>query len=149
MVIALSTQDIICLLDTRLALECRALSLSIPKLAPSEIQQAHDILHEYSQRTDATSWSQLNIRFHDTLYQACENPYLLSYIEDVRNRMGPFLQRHTSMAAGLDRPHCEHVQILEACEARNVELATRILSEHITTTQQELLSFMRSNSEQK
>ena len=53
------------------------------------------------------------------------------------------------MATGLDRPHSEHVQILEACETRDVELATRILSEHITTTQQELLSFMRSNLEQK
>lgn len=149
MVIALSTHDIICLLDARLALECRALALSIPKLAPSEFLQAYNILQEYSQQTDANSWSRLNIQFHDTLYQACENPYLLRYIEDVRNRMGPFLQLHTSMAAGIERPHSEHIQILEACETRDVELATRILSKHITTTQQELLSFMRSHTEQK
>lgn len=60
--------------------------------------------------------------------------------------MGPFLQQHTSMATGLDRPHSEHLQRLKACKDRDVDLATRILSEHITTTQQALLSFIRCSS---
>jgi len=142
-VIALSASDVIDLLDTRLALECRALELSIPKLANSDLALAHDILEEYSEETEADRWSTLNVRFHDTLYQACDRPQLLNYIEDVKNRMGPFLRLNVTIAAGLDRPHKEHQQMLAACEQRDITLATAILREHIITTQKEVMSFMR------
>jgi len=144
MVTSISAEDIVGLLDVRLALECRALELSIPNLARSEIFLAHEILEEYSEETDIDTHSTLNARFHDTLYQACESPYLLNYIQDVKNRMGPFLQLNVTMAAGFDRPHNEHTQILAACEQGNIELAVKVLRQHIVTTQKEVSSFIRN-----
>jgi len=134
-VTALSSEDVIDLLDVRLALECRAIELSIPKLTQSELSLAHEVLKKYTIET-----------VHNILYQACERPKLLGYIEDVKNRMGPFLMLNITMATGLDRPHEEHKQLLAACEQGNVELASNILREHIITTQMEVASFIHKSS---
>jgi len=145
-VTALSSEDVIDLLDVRLALECRAIELSIPKLTQSELSLAHEVLKKYTIETEPQAWSKLNTRFHNILYQACERPKLLGYIEDVKNRMGPFLMLNITMATGLDRPHEEHKQLLAACEQGNVELASNILREHIITTQMEVASFIHKSS---
>jgi len=142
-VIELSAEDVLDLLDVRLALECRALELAIPNMVDDEISLAHEILEEYSDESEIEGWSKLNVRFHNSLYAACDRPHLLSYIDDVKNRMGAYLQFNVTMARGFSRPHEEHQQLLAACEARDVDAAVQILRTHIETTQKEVLAFIR------
>jgi len=139
----LGAEDVLDLLDVRLALECRALELAIPNMVDDEIALAHEILEEYSGESEAEGWSRLNLRFHNCLYAACDRPHLLAYIDDVKNRMGAYLQLNVTLASGFERPHKEHQQLLAACESRDVDAAVQLLRTHIETTQKEVAAFIR------
>lgn len=139
----LSPDDLADMLDIRIALECRALELAIPNMVEDDIRLAREILEEYGQETDAERWSDLNLRFHLSLYEPCGRRRLLSLISDVQARMGAFMRLKITLASGLDRPHREHNQILEACQAKDTTLAVTLLREHVETTQKEVAAHFR------
>lgn len=133
----LSRDEALHLMDIRVALECKALEGAIPHMATSDLDLAKAIIGDYEHETTAESWSALNIRFHRALYAPCGNDILLQMIEDVRARMGPVLRLMVTETTGFARPHEEHVAILAACEAGNVEKSVELLRQHIETTKKE------------
>jgi DNA-binding GntR family transcriptional regulator len=92
---------------------------------------------------DRTSdeWVGLNTRFHETISGACQWPHLVDLIRVERNRV----RRYMSIAlrlAGRD-PHEEHSQILSACERREADLASMLVSKHILRTSQYVIEYVR------
>lgn len=139
----LSPDDILDLLDVRIALECRALELAVPNIVDDDIRLAQETLVEYLQETEAERWSELNTRFHQCLYEPCGRPHLLKFIRDLQNRMGPFLRLNVTLATGLERPDREHREILSACATGDAILAVQLLRKHIENTQKEVLAYFR------
>ncbi|MES0884851.1 GntR family transcriptional regulator [Roseibium sp. SCP14] len=139
----MSSNEVLNLMDIRIALECKALELSVPNMIPSDFARAKDVLDDYSAQSDSKSWSEHNIAFHQTLYEPCDNPSLLQMIADVRARLGPFTNMLVSEASGLERPHQEHQNILAACEAGKTEEAVELLKQHIETTKKVTAAYMR------
>lgn len=139
----LSEDDILALLDIRIALECRAVELAIPNMVESDFAVASDILEEYSAESSKERWSELNLRFHRCIYEPCGNRHLLTMIADLEHRMGSFMRLRVTEASGLTRPHAEHVQILDACKAGKVAKAVAVLRTHIATTQKEVAADFR------
>lgn len=140
---SLSVHEILNLMDIRVALECKALELAIPFMIDSDISEARALLDTYSHETDSQSWSILNVRFHQFLYEPCGNAPLLEMIDDVRTRMGPFLRTLMSETSGLERPHKEHIAILDAAANGKVDNAVELLRRHIETTKKEMAARMR------
>lgn len=139
----LSAEEILALLDIRVALECKALELAIPNMIEADFAEAKTILNEYGAETETAEWSRLNVRFHQALYEPCGNVPLLEMISDVRERMGPFTRLMLTETRGRDRPHAEHQQMLKACEAGDVQGAVEILRRHIETTKKETAAALR------
>lgn len=139
----LSEADILELLDIRIALECRALELAIPNMVESDFTLARDILEEYSAETSRERWSELNLKFHRGIYEPCGNQHLLSMIHELEQRMGSFMRLRVTQASGLERPHREHLRMLEACMAGDRAVAVAELRRHIETTQKEVAAFFR------
>ncbi len=142
----ISAAEILNLLDIRSALECKALELAVPNMVQQDFAQLMKTLDEYSHKTTATSWSALNVRFHQGLYDPCDNPPLLSMIEDVRARIGPGMRLLMSETTGFERPHAEHLEILSLCQAGNKKAAVELLRRHIETTKKEMAARMRSQA---
>lgn len=139
----LSSHEILNLLDVRVALECKAVELAIPHMVSSDFERAEKILGEYGQSTDISAWSDLNVRFHQALYDPCDNLLLLQMIGDVRARIGPVTRLLVSETSGLDRPHQEHLKILQACKAAKLEEAVALMRKHIETTKKETAARLR------
>lgn len=139
----LTPEEILNLMDIRVALECKALELSVANMVASDIETARALLDTYSHETDAQAWSKLNVSFHQTLYEPCGNAFLLEMIEDVRTRMGPAVRSLVSETSGLKRPHAEHVMILDAVEQGNTGQAVDLLRRHIETTKKEMAARLR------
>ena len=142
----LSETDIFELLDIRIGLECRALELAIPKMVEADLTLARNILDEYAESSTPESWSELNLRFHLSLYEPCGNHQLLSMIHEVEQRMGAFMRLRVTQASGLERPHREHLRILDACLVGDSATAVGELHDHIETTQKEVAAFFRRKS---
>lgn len=139
----LSPEEILNLMDIRVALECKALELAIPSMVESDIAAGKALLDTYSHETDYKSWSDLNVQFHQILYEPCGNPALLDMIDDVRTRMGPFIRTLVSETSGLKRPHQEHIAILDAAARGKTEQAVELLRRHIETTKKEMAARLR------
>ena len=139
----LTTHEILNLMDIRVALECKALELAIPHMVGSDFLAADRILGEYGQSTGIPAWSDLNIRFHQALYDPCDNPVLLQMIGDLQARIGPVTRLLVSETSGLERPHQEHLAILQACKAGDVEGAVSLMRQHIETTKKETAARLR------
>lgn len=138
--------DVLELLDIRLALECRALELAIPNFIDSDIELARDIHSAYKQEIIPENWSHLNRQFHHCLLEPCDNHHLLSLLGDVEQRMGILMRYRVTKASGFMRPIKEHGLILDACEARKIDLSVTLLRKHIEITQKEVAAYFRRNN---
>jgi DNA-binding GntR family transcriptional regulator len=142
----LSAADLHDILDIRIALECRALELAIPKMVENDFLTATEILDRYSREIDVEQWTLLNLQFHQCLYAPSGNHHLLDCISELQARMGAMMRRTVSLASGLKRPHEEHCALLGACRDGQVKTAVGILRKHIETTQKEVAAHFRQQS---
>jgi len=142
-VASLSLDEVLEMLDIRIALECRALRLAVPNMVESDFEQARGILRSYDAEPDPASWGDMNWRFHETIYIPCNRPKLLSMIESNYGHVGRFTRVQVSLAAGKERPQSEHWQILKLCEAGASEKAAQLLEAHILHTQKSLKAAAR------
>lgn len=144
-VVKLTADGILDLLDVRVALECRALELAVPNMVSMDFDKANKILTDYSKERSPARWSNLNREFHRCLYEPCGRYHLLEFVDDIQNRIGPYLRLNVSIITGLERPDSEHHQILNACKEGDGGAAVQLLREHITATQKEVTGLFRHN----
>lgn len=139
----LSANEVLHLLDIRVALECKALELAVPNMIEADFAEAQAILDEYEMETRPEGWSEMNFRFHQRLYEPSGNATLLQMISDLRDRMGPITRLLVSETRGQTRPQQEHRAILDACRAGDTILAVERLRSHIETTRKETAAALR------
>jgi len=142
----LSIDEVIELLEIRIALECHALRLAIPSMGDIDLDDAKEILRSYDEEPNPEKWGAFNWRFHKALYAPCNRPRLLAMVEANYGHVGRFTRALVSRATGKDRPQREHYQLLEFCSGGEVEKAVRLLREHIVQTQKTLRSAQRHAS---
>jgi DNA-binding GntR family transcriptional regulator len=125
-------------LDIRIGLETRALKLAIPMMKQADFMKAKKIIVQYDASDYPHEWSELNLEFHLGLYRPCGRPRLLKMIEDIVKGISVHLRAQQSLRVGRKSPQTEHRQLLDACMARNVALASELLERHIEHTQEAL-----------
>ncbi|WP_245301845.1 GntR family transcriptional regulator [Bradyrhizobium sp. LTSP885] len=139
----LSIDEVVELLEIRIALECHALRLAIPAMGEMDLDEATKILRSYDREPDPAQWGAFNWTFHATLYAPCNRPRLLTMIEANYGHVGRFTRALVSRATGKERPQREHYRLLELCREGETEKAIRLLREHIEQTQKTLRSAQR------
>ena len=139
----LSLEDVIEMLEIRIALECRALKLAIPNMAIEDFETAAEILKEYDESQDQAAWGEMNWRFHWALYVPCHRPKLLAMIEANYGHVSRYTRRQVSSATDKANPQQDHVKLLELCREGNVEDAVALLEKHIEQTQRSLRANLR------
>jgi DNA-binding GntR family transcriptional regulator len=141
----LSRADLSDIFDSRILLECRATQLAVPHLTANELEQMGRAYRELDGAADPEQGAQANLLFHHTLYRAARRPHLLHLINNLRNKVGPYLQ--TYILSDRNSPafrasQVEHEQILQACEQQDSELATSLTKDHLTHVLERLLTKM-------
>ncbi|WP_426438081.1 GntR family transcriptional regulator [Bradyrhizobium genosp. P] len=139
----LSIDEVVELLEIRIALECHALRLAIPAMGEIDLDEATKILRSYDEEPEPEKWGAFNWRFHKTLYAPCNRPRLLAMIEANYGHVGRFTRTLVSRATGKEHPQREHYRLLELCRDGEVKKAVRLLREHIVQTQKTLMSAQR------
>jgi len=139
----LSAAELLHMMDIRVALECKALELAIPNLIQSDFDAAREVLDHYNDIDSVEHSSDMNRRFHHSLYEPCANPQLMALITDLQERIGRYLRLLVTETSGSNRPAAEHQAILEACEAADIPLAVDLLRHHIETSKKETAARLR------
>jgi DNA-binding GntR family transcriptional regulator len=142
-VAGISLTEVLGRLEVRIALESHALRLAIPNMVARDLAAAEEILAAYDSAPDAPSWSEMNWRFHWTLYEPCNCPPLLESVVSNYGHLNRHERMRLSLATGRDRPQQDHHALLDLCRRRDAERAVALLVEHIRATQRSLVTDSR------
>lgn len=134
-----SISEAIEMLDIRIGLETRALTLAAPNMTDRHLDQCAAVLKRYDAASKPSAWSALNLEFHLKLYSAANKPRLIKMIEDLVLSTQRYTRIQISHTLGRERPQKEHYEILDALRNGASNTAISLLEEHIAHTQRAIL----------
>jgi DNA-binding GntR family transcriptional regulator len=139
-------------LGIRAALETYAIELACGRISEEEIvqlenikRQAHEVLKQESidYFEKLKRFYDLNTEFHDTIYEATGNPYLIKVISQLRNLV------LRMRAIGLREPSTwieiweEHDQLIDSLKRKDNETASRNIKQHIENSASYVINALR------
>ncbi len=150
-VIQLDEQTVCDLFKLRAILETHSIELACERITGEEIAilkqiraQANELLSSTEADQDFTLnlLFELNTAFHDTIYNATDNKFLIKLLVNIRAVILSMRQisiRLDSVRQVWD----EHSAIIDQLECRNKERAVHLITEHISKTADQVLAFIR------
>ena len=135
----LTRQQLLDVLDARMAIELKAVSLAAGRADEPSLERMRQVLAYASERmADAAAQGEANILFHREIAAASGNPVLVQLLEVLARVI------HEEQRVILDFPcrerfRREHVEILEALERKHVDLATERMRAHLESVREVLL----------
>ncbi len=131
----LSVTDLAEVYEARLALEVLAIRRAAERFTPereSEARIAMSVLHRMSDDNSAAT-SEAHERFHLALYAAADSTWLLRLIRPVWETSERYCLE-APQSRQLAARQGEHMEILDACVARDPDRAARALHDHLAAT---------------
>jgi DNA-binding GntR family transcriptional regulator len=136
----------------RRVLEAYAIELACDRITPQEIaalkqlsSQAQQLLssRELGLQAKISRLFELNSQFHDTIYRASGNSYLMAMINSLRNIVGRLRLLGLRADSTWSRTWDEHVQLIGLLERKDKESAVRVLQTHLVNGASDVLSGLK------
>jgi DNA-binding GntR family transcriptional regulator len=93
-------------------------------------------------RSQPDKLSQIDSQFHNIIYNASNNDYLLQTLKPLRTRMGLLKVQAFDTPARINASYKEHVAILEALKSHDPDLTEKAIAKHITNACMHRQSFL-------
>ncbi len=122
------------LAEIRLSLETTALLASIGALTESDLRKARRLNEDLLDEDDPQQLEELDLAFHRTLYGRCGNARLLDMIDTFRRESRRAYARQPKGSEARPTLYGDHQAIIEACAARDADLARQALAQHLQLT---------------
>lgn len=125
--------------QVRRALEELAIRLTIDKLTSEKLatlRQTLDDIEQAMQRGDMEAVSEADNRFHELIARYSENETLIAQLEALSHQVQLIRMMANQNPEVVARTSLQRPQILAALEARDADLAARLLGEHIEFVRQ-------------
>lgn len=121
----------------RRAVEPRLLERAIPRLTIADLAAA-----EMALDVDGIGHTEANWRFHRALYAACGWARGLDIVATLNVAVAPYVLLYTEALGGADVSDAQHLSILEACRAGDVDAALALLQTHLDDAERSLRSYL-------
>ncbi|MGA7325467.1 MAG: GntR family transcriptional regulator [Rhodomicrobium sp.] len=102
---------------------------------------------DYAATEAVAAYHEANEAFHDAIYQASRNSYLIKLTRSARNRLVPYIRLHLNDTERLRTSIREHELIVRAIEEGQAEEADRLLQMHMLNTRGALRALILSASD--
>ena len=144
----LSYREVVEITELRLILEPSALRKAFEFLGEEEFVRAEEVLEEIDLEEDLGSrWGELNWRFHATLFAPADRPRLLEVIKTQHTAYERYLRVHLVLS-DYEKPQREHYKLLELCRQKDLDAASKLLSNHVEDTADLLLTYLNKDTKQ-
>ena len=138
-----TTQEVSDIYEVRSSLEALAIRQTTKNLTPERLKEIRKILDEISKAMDHGDIAAINdadSRFHAAIARFSENDTLISYLDDLSQRVQLIRSIANENPDVLARTALQRPQILAALESRNADKAAQLLSEHIEFVRQAVIA---------
>ena len=116
----------------RALLEGFAARAATPRLSAGDLARLRQLVSEMEECVEAGRYEELpdlHRQFHSTIYSQCGYDKLVSWIEELYHQFPKNLRG--TVPSRLREPIDEYTRIVDALEARDAELASSLMSEHL------------------
>jgi DNA-binding GntR family transcriptional regulator len=128
-----SKAEIIEIITVWAALEGMAARLVCDKATDEEIGTLRELFTEFEDgglRSHLNEYSAANLRFHQRIIELCQSPLLLQMVTNLLIHVRAIRGRTIGEDDRAERSIVDHMHIIEALEARDAELAERLVKDH-------------------
>lgn len=143
----LDQQAVMELYQMREVLEASAASLAAKHASEAEIYNLRELFYQEQQQQDPVALAQTNRAFHNAIYQAAHNRYLLKSLNSLRDSMALLGATTYSLPSRSLAALAEHQLILQAIENGDSVAAEKAAREHIRAAQQARIRILRGGLE--
>ena len=133
-----SPRDIDDMFEIRLALEGLAIELAIERMDDvhlNKIKEVYELMEFYTFKKDIEKVNDLNILYHETIYEATQSAYFEQLLRDIHYYVSVTSRHSIKQPSRLNTSILEHKAILDTIIEGNKEKAKQTIQEHIRRTQ--------------
>ncbi len=134
----ISEEELAQIFEVRVMLETKLIQLAVPNMTEETYKRADEICNAFIDNMDIGSWTTLNWQLHACLYEPAQRPYMLGLIRSIYDKIERYLRLQMNVSEGKSRANDEHKEIVKACKAKDVDLAVKLIEEHINGVCQSL-----------
>ena len=133
-VAVMTAEEALEMTQLRSVLEAKALEWAIPAMTREDLDGASRLLAKLDRARTVDQIILLNARFHETIYRPANRERTLALVANLRLNFERYLRFTWAETPHLEQSQREHRQILDLCEARQIEEACALLRRHIAAT---------------
>ena len=133
-----SARDIDDMFEIRLSLEGLAIQLAIERMDEEHlirIKDVFELMEFYTAKKDQEKINDLNILYHETIYQATQSAYFEQLLKDIHYYVSVTSRHSITQPERLETALEEHRAILDAIVTGDKDKAKETIQKHIRKTQ--------------
>ncbi len=147
-VVGVSETDLVDIYTIRMRLEGLASGAAASKISDKDLSDLRDsveLSEFYIRKKDAEHLKELDTKFHEIIYRASANPRLDKILSELHRNIRVYRKLSLSVSERLEKSVEEHREILSAIESGNAEEADRLMTSHISSALDSVLSAMENH----
>jgi DNA-binding GntR family transcriptional regulator len=149
-VTSLNVDEIEDIFEMRAMLEARAGQLAAENVTPADADAVDELVAELDTVVVPNArferYAELNVQFHERLYQSCGRKHLRRQIAMLRDAVSPLIRILASETGELQRAHEEHRLLAKAYRRGDAERVAALSREHIDYTARALIQKLGSGA---
>lgn len=145
----LTMKDVADVFEIRAALEGLAAALAAERITEEELENMERLLVEKGEAINLDDIGKLvavDTKFHEVMYQASRNERLSAIISNLREQIQRFRLTSLSIPGRKEDSLREHRNLLEAIQARDIQLARQLAQEHIENAENVLIDSLKKGT---
>lgn len=130
----ITEKSLLDVLEVRRALEELAVKLACDRMTKEQMQQLKEAAKEFEETlklNDVTKFAEADVKFHDVIFMATDNPRLIQLLNNFREQMYRFRVEYLKRRQYHHILIAEHEEIIERIEKHQKEEAAEIVRKHI------------------
>ena len=141
-VVGVSRDDLVDIYNIRMRLEGLASATAAERITPEDLaalRESVELAEFFIQKNDTERLKTLDTEFHSIIYRASGSRMLNKTLSELHRNIPSYRKMSLSVPGRLENSVKEHRAILEAIEAKNVELADSLTSRHVAAALENML----------
>ena len=130
----MTEKDMEDVLQIRLSLEALAVRLSCENITPAALQELKVAMEDFEEKTKSSQFVEMakaDVKFHEILYKASNNPKLQQLLSNLREQMYRYRVEYLKDDGIYPRLIEEHQKMYDALKAKDQELAVSYVEKHL------------------
>lgn len=130
----MTLKDMEDVLEIRETLDELAVQLACKKISSEQLEQLRKVKEDFELNTrsnDVKKIAESDVKFHDIIYEATDNPKLVSMLSNLREQAYRYRVEYLKDTNSYPILIREHEAILEGLQSRDCQKAAKAMQEHV------------------